>query len=115
MTRFVLGGAAGLLKRGTIDIDARLKVAVPVGGGKFASVRSVSGHLNPEQCRHFGLRNPPQNGAELLVPTVIPAGSGRWRVVSVDAAFSHAWSSGRHLGIFDTVAHANTYANRLHL
>ena len=113
MPRFVLPPPnPGLLIRGTIDIDARLKVAVPVGGGKFASVRTVSWHLEPNYPLIRRLRRP--QGAEILVPTVI-ARNGKWVVVSDRTALNHALSTGRHLGIFDTPAHATKYAIRLHL
>lgn len=113
MTRFVLpGGGAGLLKKGNIDIDARLKVAVPVGNGQFASVRTVSWHLPPDIARKYGVRRP--GGCEVLVPTVIASG-GKWKIIHARGALDHFLRTGESLGFFDTPAHATAYANRLHL
>jgi len=113
MPTFILpGGGAGLLVRGNIDIDARSFVAVPVGNGQFASVRTVSWHLNQDRLPS-SIRAKRPRGAEVLVPTVIRRG-GKWVIVHDKGALSHYYSTGRHLGIFDTPAHATSYANRLH-
>lgn len=115
MAKFVLSGATGLLVPGNIDIDMRSFVAVPIGNGQFASVRSVSWHLEPDELIHrFGNDlGRPINGAEVLVPTVIRRGH-KWDIVNDRGALAHFQSTGRHLGIFDDAHHATQYANRLH-
>lgn len=115
MGKFVLSGATGLLVRGNIDIDMRSFVMVPVGGGRFASVRSVSWHLEPDELiDRFGSDlGRPTNGAEVLVPTVV-RGPGKWLIVHASGALDHFLRTGRHLGVFDDAHHATQYANRLH-
>jgi len=127
MPKYVLPGATGLLVRGNIDIDARSYVAVPVGGGKFASVRATSWWIaegeDPndfaavgEVYRHWRIKRPPRRGfwPNILVPEVIRVGH-QWKAVPGKRAFAHAMKTGRHLGIFDTPSHATIYANKLHL
>lgn len=115
MAKFVLSGATGLLVRGNIDIDARSFVAVPTGNGGFASVRTVSWHLEPDELvKRFGSDlGRPVNGAEVLVPTVIRQGH-KWAIVHATGALAHFRRTGRHLGIFDDAHHAVQYGTRLH-
>lgn len=47
---------------------------------------------------------------QVLVPRVIGN-----TIVSQAQAERHFFKTHRHLGIFDTIAHARMYANRLHL
>ena len=113
MPLFVLPGSnPGLLVRGNIDIDARSFVAVPVGNGKFASVQTVSWHVEADELARYGVRRP--QGGEVLVPTVIRMGN-KWGIISARGALDHYFKTGRMLGIFDTPAHATSYARRLHL
>jgi hypothetical protein len=113
MARFVLPGHwPGLLKRGNIDIDARLKVAVPVGGGRIASVLSVSWQLEPEVARQYGIRRP--KGCEVLVPMVIRRGN-KWVTISARGALDHFFHTGQNLGFFDDAHHATFYGNHLHV
>lgn len=127
MPRFVLsGGNVGLLVRGTIDIDARLKVHV-LRNGKISSVRSISFFRWTNASQHPGdpeaelgrIAIPASvkqrfEHVEVLCPTVILLGS-KWAIVGDDAAIGHAVQSGAHLGVFDTASHATAYGNRLHL
>lgn len=100
-TLYVLPGAnPGLVVRGNIDINNRPSVPNPQGG--ISSVFSASNDV-VIKGRHY----------EMLFPTVIPVG-GHYKVVSVAAAYRYSVRTGKHLGIFDTVAHANTYARKLH-
>jgi hypothetical protein len=111
MPKFVLSGATGLLIKGNIDIDTRSFVAVPVGGGRFASVRAASWRLSqPDLRQHTGLT---RVHASVLVPEVIRRGN-KWVAVSGRAALDHYFSTGRHLGIFDSDKNAVRYAVRLH-
>lgn len=52
------------------------------------------------------------------IPNVIPDGGGGWKVGSKNNAYEEAinWykKSGQHLGKFDTVEHADAYAEQLH-
>jgi hypothetical protein len=112
MPKFILPGAKGLLVKGNIDIDARSFVAVPVGGGAFASVRSTSWELRqPELRQRTGLT---REAAEVLVPEIIRVGH-KWVAVTGSHSLAHYRKTGRHLGIFDTAGNATAYATRLHL
>jgi hypothetical protein len=98
MALFVLPGSnPGLLVRGTIDLEHRPLVVRK--NGDVSTVDSASSE--------FPLPGHPR--AEMLYPTVV--GNA---VVSGSAAFAHAKSTGRHLGIFDNFRNADKYAIRLH-
>lgn len=128
MSRFVLPGAnPGLLVIGNIDIVARTNVMVVNKDGSISSVRSMSFFRWTDPLKHPGdpdaklghLRIPPTVRArhehvEVLVPTVIPK-NGKWIEIGDAGARDRALSTGLHLGIFDTAAHATAYANKLHL
>lgn len=90
--RYVLPGSnPGLLVRGNIDLFSRPLVKVR---GGYSTVRSTS----------FTFDN-----VVVLIPQVV-----KNKVVPPLGALRHYRQTGRHLGIFDTVGHANAYANRLH-
>ncbi len=97
MSVFVISPHAGLLVKGNIDLAARPIVQLP--NGQIATVRSVS----------FGIQLKNGRRAEVLVPSVVGN-----RVVSDSEAWHQYTNTGRHLGIFDTPAHATTYAKALH-
>lgn len=100
---YVLPGSnPGLLVRGNIDINNRPSVPNPQGG--MSSVFSASCGVDMDGRE-----------VQMLYPTVIPAGAGKWQIVSRDRGCNYAIRTGKHLGIFDTIAHAKAYANRLHL
>lgn len=100
---YVLPGAnPGLLVRGTIDINNRPEVQNRAEGG-ISTVFSASSDV-VIKGRHY----------EMLFPQVIPVGRGQYRVVSGRQAYQYAVRTGKHLGIFDTPAHANAYSIRLH-
>ncbi len=94
------GGAPGLVVPGNIDLTSR--PIVRNRDGSVSTVKSTS--WNVAVNVKGGIRN-----LEVLMPEVIGN-----RVVSAQAALAHFRSSGQHLGMFDTVAHANSYAIRLH-
>lgn len=90
---YVLPGSnPGLLVRGNIDINNRPNVKNPRGG--ISTVLTVS----------FSIEE-----GEVLVPRVVNG-----RIVSPRQAFLSFAKTHKHLGIFDTVAHANAYSVRLH-
>lgn len=98
MAMFVLPGPnPGLLVRGNIDLLHR-----PLVVRKDGSVSTVD-----SASSEFPLPGHPH--AEMLFPTVVGKA-----VVSGAAAFAHARSTGRHLGIFDSFKNADRYAVRLH-
>lgn len=76
------------------NIDLGKRPVVPVDGG-YATVRSM------------GIGTP---RGETLIPTVHPAG----RIMSDEEAIDHFLRTGQHLGIFQTTAQADTYAEKLH-
>ena len=90
------GGAPGLLVRGTININNRPPVKY---GGGIATVRSTSFEVNVDGRK-----------AEVLIPTVVQG-----KVVSGPQAYRYYVKTGQHLGIFDSIAHANAYGKRLHI
>ena len=96
----VPGGAPGLVVRGNIDLTAR--PIVRNSDGSISTVKSTSWNV-PVKVKG-GIRN-----LEVLMPEVI--GNS---VVSARSALKHFQSTGQHLGMFDSVAHANSYAVKLH-
>jgi len=78
---------------GNIDLATRPIVRNP--DGSYSTVRSMS----------FG-----DDGGEVLVPTVSPDG----RVLSDQQAMDLYGRTGQNLGVFDTPAHADMYAEALH-
>jgi hypothetical protein len=88
-----LAGHPGLLTRGNIDLMRRPVVRNP--DGTISTVRSMS--------VNFG-------GPEVLIPTVSDDG----RILSEDDAIGLYKKSGKHLGMFQTPAHATAYAKWLH-
>lgn len=78
--------------RGNIDLNNRPVVKNP--DGSVSTVRSISVNMD---------------GKEVLIPTVIGG-----RVVSDKDAINHYRRTGQHLGIFDSIDEANTYAEQLH-
>lgn len=95
------GGAPGLKVRGNLDLTRRPVVRNP--NGSISTVKSVSFQQEIRlDSRTVNL--------EVLMPQVIGN-----RVVSSAAALRHFQSTGQHLGMFDTAAHATSYAKRLHL
>lgn len=98
---YVLPGSnPGLIIKGNVDINNRPSVPNPSGG--TSSVFSASSGVTIDGRRY-----------EMLFPTVIPI-NGKYKVVPVGQAYRYALRTGKHLGIFDTPAHANAYAIRLH-
>lgn len=95
------GGAPGLVVAGNIDLTAR--PIVRNGDGSISTVKSTSWNV-PVRLKG-GIRN-----LEVLMPEVVGN-----RVVSARQALAVFRSTGQHLGMFDTVAHANSYAQRLHV
>ncbi|SRR5260221_14414401 len=94
------GGAPGLKIRGNIDLTKR--PIVRNANGSISTVKSVSWNVP------IRVDNRVEN-LEVLMPEVI--GNA---VVSARSALRHFESTGQHLGMFDTAAHANVYAVRLH-
>lgn len=82
----------GMLIPGNIDLNRRPIVHNP--DGTISTVRSIS----------IGY-----NGKTYLIPTVVNS-----RVVSNDHAIRHFRHTGEHLGAFDSVHHADRYAEQLH-
>lgn len=100
MNRFVIPGPnPGLVVRGNIDIYSRPIIKNP--DGSISTVRSAS-FQNPTPWtdgRHL----------EVLIPTAVNG-----RLVSDAVAWHHFERTRQHLGMFDTPAHATSYAIRLH-
>jgi hypothetical protein len=90
---FIQGAPKGLLKPGTLDLNARPTVQNP--DGSISTVRTIS--VTDDQGRAY------------LLPTVIGD-----KVVSNDEAIAHWKQTGEHLGYFDTELNANAYAQALH-
>ena len=84
---------SGLLAPGNIDLHHRPVVKNP--DGTVSTVRSIGVGID---------------GREVLIPTVSDDG----RVLSDAEALAQFRKTGRHLGMFDTPAHATTYAQQLH-
>lgn len=83
----------GMLDPGNIDISQRPQVRN--ADGTISTVRSIGVNIG---------------GKEVLIPTVSEEG----RIMSDDDAVAEYRSTGRHLGVFDTPAHATSYAQALH-
>lgn len=83
----------GMLSPGNIDLSNRQQVRNE--DGKISTVRSIS---------FQGV-----DGSEVLIPTVVNG-----KIVSDKEAISHYRTTGEHLGKFDSVEAANTYAEQLH-
>ena len=93
---YVQGKPNGLLKPGTLDLNARPTVPNPEGGPQgYSTVRSIS--VTDDQGRAY------------LLPTVIDG-----KLVSNEDAIAHWKQTGEHLGYFDTEDSANAYAQALH-
>jgi hypothetical protein len=89
------GGATpvGQLEPGNIDLATRPHVQN--ADGTVSTVRSMSFE---------------DRGREVLIPTVSDDGT----ILSDDAAVAAYRATGKHLGVFDSVDHANAYAEQLH-
>lgn len=83
----------GLLTGGNINLHARPRVQNP--DGSISTVRSIS--VTDDQ------------GRVILIPTVVGN-----QVVSNQDAVDYFRKSGQHLGIFESLAHADAYAQSLH-
>ncbi|MCK1706120.1 hypothetical protein IVA86_33145 [Bradyrhizobium sp. 146] len=82
----------GLLEPGNIDLANRPQVKN--SDGSVSTVRSLGVNID---------------GKEVLIPTVVGN-----QVLSDDEAIAHYKKTGEHLGKFDTVEHANAFAEKLH-
>lgn len=79
------------------NIDLGMQPRIPNEDGSISSVRSMSFNDG--------------NGREVLIPTVSQNG----RLLSIAESIQQYRATGKHLGIFATPAHADSYANALHL
>ena len=84
----------GLVVPGNIDLNNRPVVKNP--DGTISTVRSITVTTN--------------DGRALLLPTVSDDG----RIMTNDQAIQQYRTTGRHLGLFLTEAHAVNYAQQLH-
>jgi hypothetical protein len=88
------GAQAGLIEAGNIDLLHRPKVLN--ADGSISTVRSISTEID---------------GKQVLIPTVAADGS---RILTNEEALRQYLSSGKHLGIFDSVEAADSFAQKLH-
>lgn len=86
-------GAPGVIEQGNIDLRKRPQFVNP--DGSISTVRSMS----------IGTDN-----GEVLIPTISPDGKS-W---DEQQAIDNFRATGQHLGIFDSVRNAETYAQMLH-
>lgn len=84
---------AGLVQRGTVDLTSRPQVVNP--DGTVSTVRSITVE---------------QDGRFILLPTVSDDG----RILTDGEALAAYNESGRQLGVFDSQANADAYAETLH-
>lgn len=94
------GVIPGLLEPGNIDLHNRPTVHNP--DGTISTVRSATIE---------------ENSQFILIPTVIKGSDGAWKVDFAQPpteAIAYYHTTGEHLGKFDTEAHADAYAIRLH-
>ncbi len=91
--RYVLPGPnPGLVKDGNLDLYSRPLVK---NGRNYSTVDSMSFSTD---------------AGEVLCPTVVGN-----KILSERAAERHCLATKEQLGIFDSIRHANKYAERLHL
>lgn len=118
MARFVAPiPHSGLLVRGNIDIDARKVPLTFNKDGTISSVETSSFGVDSQEDTGkiqipAGIRAK-HKGFEICYPQVISKG-GKWQRVSQSAGEQWARRTGRHLGVFDNVPHAESYAQGLH-
>lgn len=89
----------GQYGRGNIDLYDRPQVENP--DGSISTVRSLGFYDEKEGSSTYG--------KEILIPTVI-----RNTIVDDDTAINYYYRYGQYLGIFNTVAESNAYAEQLH-
>ncbi len=99
------GGAPGMVIPGNIDLFGQ--PVVRNRDGSYSTVRSISYTLEDGPYMVDGRQ---YQTLEVLVPSAY----GGKVDFSKFGPLNHYKNTGRHLGIFDTPAHATTYANRLH-
>lgn len=102
------GPNLGLITPGNIDLNQRPVVQTTgVRGTDFCQLNPVV-QTTISTVRAITIT---EDGVAILIPTV----SDDARIMSDAQAIATYHSSGKHLGRFDTEAHANAYAGRLHL
>ena len=118
MSRFIAPGCAAgwMLARGTIDLDARVKVHIPNPRGGISNILSFSRSYDPDD--NVGKIRVPasarrRKGFAILLTGVIGSG-GSFRIAGVREAEKWAFSTGNHLGIFTDWPQADAYGVCLH-